>query len=480
MHIIQIASELAPIAKVGGLGDVIYGLSKELIRLGHTVEILLPKYDCIHYDALKNLQIECKEFLCNEGSTSYKNSVWSAEVNDLKVLFIEPHHPKFYFSRGAIYGSPDDIDRFTYFSKAAMEYLHQSKIRPDVLHLHDWPAALAAILHKEVYPELCKGTVFTIHNMEHQGRCDPSHLVRMGVRTEQIQDPYSFQNSNLLKGGIVYSDQITTVSPTYEREIQTPSGGFGLQDTLVQHKKKLRGILNGIDTEFWNPQTDPHLAKTYSANSLIDKRENKRHLRTHLGLSQEDRPLVASVTRLVPQKGPELIKHALKRSVESGAQCILLGSTPIPSLHAEFSLLQEQLKASGHGAILIDKDEALAHLIFAAADLFLIPSLFEPCGLTQLIALRYGAVPIARLTGGLADTVADIDTSTLPPSQRNGFTFDYPDIAGVNWALDRALSCYKREPEKWKELVLRGMQMDFSWKHTAPEYVAVYTAITSK
>lgn len=498
MHIVQIATELAPIAKVGGLGDVIYGLSKELSRLGHTVEILLPKYDCIHYPLLKNLKVEQKELWSYDGPYRFNNTVWSAQVDGLKVLMIEPHHPQYFFSRGMIYGCEDDIDRFSYFSRTAMEYLFKANKRPDAIHLHDWPTALAAVLYKDMYQPLgymAGGTVLTIHNMEHQGRCLPQNLSRTGLRGEsyldpdKMRDPYAFGEVNLLKGGIEYADRVTTVSPTYENEIQTPEGGFGLESVLIKHRAKLKGILNGIDEDFWNPEKDPHLVQKYPTHgidkgrisSLIQgKQENKRQLRTHLGLKDSDAPLVASVSRLVPQKSPDLIKFALSRSLEMEAQCIVLGTSPIPEIHKEFERLQQELATNENAKILLDKDEALAHQIYAAADIFIIPSRFEPCGLTQLIALRYGAVPVARMTGGLADTIFDIDTSSRPAQERNGFTFDALDTQGLDLALTRAIDCFRKEPGKWQQLLLNGVNRDFSWKHAAPEYVSLYQSLPLK
>ena len=493
MHIIHITSELAPIAKVGGLADVVYGLAQELARLGHTVEIVLPKYDCLHYEQLRDLKVEFRELWSFEGPYRFNNTIWSATLAGLKVYLIEPHHPQYFFSRGVIYGCRDDIDRFVYFARTALEFLFKANKQPDAIHVHDWPTALIPVLYKEIYLPLgyqAGGTVMTIHNMEHQGKCTTQNISKIGLRGETyltpdtMQDPYAWDHVNLLKGGIVYADQITTVSPTYIKEIQTPEGGFGLQDTLIKHRHKLTGILNGIDEDFWNPATDTHLIQRYNTHDvnseeqldhiLKAKNENKRQLRTHLRLKDENRPLVASVTRLVPQKGPELIKHAILHTLEIGGQFALLGSASNPMTAHEFEELKLKLLHHGQAAVLIDKDETLAHLIFASADMFIIPSLFEPCGLTQMISLRYGTVPIARVTGGLADTVHDIDTSARPLQERNGFTFDYPDLEGVNWALGRAITCYKTDPKKWRSIIRNGINMDYSWKHTAQDYVKVY------
>jgi starch synthase len=492
MYIIQIGTELCPIAKAGGLADVIAGLAKELSKHGHQVEIILPKYDCLESKELKNLKVEHRELWSFEGRHRYNNTIWSADLDGLRLLLIEPHHPLDYFGRGVIYGSPDDIDRFVYFSRTAMEFLFKIGKQPDVIHVHDWTTALVPVLYEEVYRPLgykVGKTVLTIHNMEHQGHCLPFNLSRVGLRgdhyltPEKMQDPHRLNRINLLRGGIEYADKITTVSPNYEKEIQTPSGGFGLEGVLIDNRKKLKGILNGIDEDFWNPEKDIHLAQRYStrridkgkvSDVLEAKKENKRHLRKHLGIKETDGPLVASITRLVPQKNPQLIKYALNRTVEKGGQFVLLGATPIPAIHEEFETLQKELEENKNIAIFIEYDEALAHQIFAAADMIIIPSMFEPCGLTQLIALRYAAVPIVRLTGGLADTVFDVDTSARPMEERNGFTFEFPDHKGVDWALNRALECFKHHPDKWELLILNGTRQDFSWKRSVLEYLSLY------
>jgi starch synthase len=482
MHIVQIATELAPIAKAGGLADVVYGLSKELIRNRHHVEIILPKYDCLQ---LQNLTLEISK---KKISKELFFSSYSAQFDGLNLILIDLHHPKDFFNRGMIYGCPDDIDRFTAFSLAALEFLTLSKKAPDLIHVHDWPTSLIPILYQQIYKPKgyrVNGIVLTVHNMEYQGKCHPHHLAPFHLPSlDKLHDPLKPTDLNLLKGGIEYADQVTTVSPTYEIEAQHSPAGFGLQETLKRLKHKFHGILNGIDEHFWDPQKDPYLFKMYDTHTIKTaahlravqsaKKENRRSLYKHLQLREEKGPLVACISRLVTQKSPELIKHSLLRTLEKKGQFILLGTTPDRSIEKEFTLLQESYLNHGSVAILMDKDEGLAHQIFAAADLFIIPSLFEPCGLTQLIALRYGTIPIARMTGGLKDTIFDIDTSTAPLEERNGFTFDFPDIQGVNWALDRAIDCFRTDREKWERIMMQGMRQDYSWKHSLPHYLAIY------
>lgn len=481
MHIVHVASEFAPIAKVGGLGDVLHGLSNELVRLGHTVEVILPKYDCLHVEELKNLQVVFRD------KHDYNYTIWSAGYEGVKIVLIEPHHPQDYFNRGVIYGCHDDVDRFIYFSRVAMEYVHKTGKKVDIVHAHDWPTALTAVLCKEAH------TVLTIHSMEHQGKCRPFNLTRVGLKAEtylhpeKMQDPHTPTLLNLLKGGIVYADHVTTVSPTYQREVQTVEGGFGLQDTLIQYSHKFSGILNGIDETYWNPEKDPYLVKRYQTHTvqtqaqldgvLKAKKENKRQLRAHCNLKETAQPLVASVTRLATQKAPHLIRYALLRTLEKGGQFLLLGSGGSPLVAHEFEALSLTLSTHPDVRILLDKDEALAHLIFASADMFIIPSLFEPCGLTQLISLRYGTVPIAHKTGGLADTVFDVDTAPQPQQERNGFTFDFADAPGVDWGLDRAIACFQNDPQKWRTLLLNGMRQDYSWKHATKDYMKIYDGL---
>lgn len=484
MHIVHVASEFAPIAKVGGLGDVLHGLSNELVRLGHSVKVILPKYDCLHIEKLKNLRVAFRN------THPYHYTIWSAECDGVEILLIEPHAPQDYFNRGVIYGCHDDVDRFIYFSRVAMEYVQKGGAKVDIVHAHDWPTALTLVLCKDVR------SVLTIHSIEHQGKCQPFNLTRVGLKAEtylhpeKMQDPYTPTLLNLLKGGIVYADHVTTVSPTYQKEVQTVEGGFGLQDTLIQYSHKFTGILNGIDEAYWNPEKDPHLVKQYQTHPIqtdaqLDavlnaKRENKRQLRAHCHLKQTNSPLVASVTRLATQKAPHLIHHALLRTLEKGGQFLLLGSGGSPLVIYEFETLALKLTTHTDARILLDKDEALAHRIFASADMFIIPSLFEPCGLTQLISLRYGTVPIARRTGGLADTVFDVDTATQPLQERNGFTFDFADAAGVNWGIDRAIACFQNDQKKWRSLLLNGMRQDYSWSHAAKDYVNIYNGLLAK
>jgi len=497
MKIVHICSELAPVAKIGGLADVVFGLAKTFSEQGIDVEVLLPKYDCLDYSSLKNLRVEKRDLWSYEGFQRINNTLWAAELGTIKVLLLETHHPKLYFSRGKIYGCEDDISRFIYFSRAALEALFKSEKWPDILHLHDWPTALGAVLCKDMYSALGMKhlrTLFTIHNILHQGQCSPFDLSQAGLLGEsylypnKMQDPISPHLINLLKGGMLYADAVTTVSPTYQQEIATVEGGYGLDKEVRAIAPKLTGILNGIDLATWDPETDVHLVKKFSIRSydtkeqiekiLEAKRENRKFIQMHLKLGASQAPLVTCISRLVPQKGPELIKECLLRTLELGGQFVLLGSQPPKDLEEIFIKLRQDLHHDPNVAIWLDQDETLAHLLYAASDILIVPSIFEPCGLTQMIALRYGTIPLVRETGGLADTIFDIDTSSASLDKRNGFTFKHPDVSGIRWALDRAIKYKTTQPERWIELMQHGFNADFSWKHSAQQYLELYQKLT--
>lgn len=496
MHIVHISSELAPIAKVGGLADVVSGLSRELSWKGHDVDIIIPKYDCIDSKQIRDMSIETQELLSFYQGQWFSNTIWMGWVENLKVYFIEPHHPRFFFNRGCFYGCDDDIERFLYFSRAAIEFIYKRPLNPDIIHLHDWETAVIATLYTDMYKKIGltkPKVVFSIHNMEYQGKCAPTDLTSIGLDESQYNQPSKMQDNlnhnliNLLKGGIVYSDFITTVSPNYAKEVLTPLGGKGLESTLLKHKHKFKGILNGIDYSYWNPEIDHYLPANYSDREIPSTKKDlktldkkgfiKKFLREKLNLAEDHRPIVGCITRLIPQKGVDLIKHTICHIVQKKGQFVLLGNTPIPSIAAEFHELKHKYQDHPHISLTLNNQEELAHLIFAGSDMFIVPSIFEPCGLTQMIALKYGTIPIVRRTGGLSDTIFDIDNAEVPPELRNGYTFDPPDAAGIDSALDRAVHCWFEEPEKWRNLMVKGMKIDFSWNHPANKYLEIYKSI---
>ncbi|XP_078438964.1 starch synthase 4 isoform X2 [Wolffia australiana] len=485
LHIVHIAAEMAPVAKVGGLGDVVTGLSKALQKKGHLVEIILPKYDCMNHDVIsdmKELDVTVNSYFDGQ---QFENKIWIGIVEGLPVYFIEPCHPWKFFWRGKYYGEHDDFKRFSFFSRAALELLLQSGKKPDIIHCHDWQTSFVPPLYWDIYSSLGLNSAricFTCHNFEYQGASPASELGSCGLdvhqllRPDRMQDNSSHDRINPVKGAIVYSNIVTTVSPTYAQEVRTAEGGRGLHETLNFHSKKFFGILNGIDTDAWNPATDVFLDHQYSADDLHGKADNKAALRQLLNLSSENstQPLVCCITRLVPQKGVHLIRHAIYRTLELGGQFILLGSSPVPHIQREFEEISNHFRDHLHARLILTFDDALSHAIFAASDMFVIPSIFEPCGLTQMIAMRYGSVPIARRTGGLNDSVFDVDDKAIPDDMKNGFTFLVPDEKGLSGAMERSFNLYLENPEVWRELVQKNMRTDFSWDASSSQYEELY------
>ncbi|GJP68970.1 hypothetical protein CLOP_g25604 [Closterium sp. NIES-67] len=489
LHVVHIAAEMAPVAKVGGLADVVTGLSRALQQRGHLVEVVLPKYDCMDYSRIQDLKHLPVEFSCYFDGQQHPCKIWRGMVEGLPVYFLEPQHPARLFWRGTFYGCADDFRRFSFFCRAALEFLWAAGKRPDIIHSHDWQTALVAPLYHDVFmPQGMSSArlAFTCHNFEYQGTDAPQALTGCGLdparhnTLEGMRDNYAGNRINALKGGIVYSDVVTTVSPTYAMEVRGPEYGRGLQVTLQQHAGKFRGVLNGIDAVAWDPRTDALLHRAYGVEDAVQggKAANKAHLRALLGLSSHGadahKPLVVCVTRLVPQKGVHLIRHAIFRARERGAQFVLLGSSPVPDIQYDFESIAQQMASSGDVRLVLKYDEHLSHLLFAAADLAIIPSIFEPCGLTQLIAMRYGAIPLVRRTGGLADSVFDVDDDSVPMDRRNGFSFTKADVQSFNGAFDRAISSYYERREWWQELVVRAMSMDFGWGQSSEQYEELY------
>jgi starch synthase len=433
MKIVHVATEFAPLAKAGGLADMVFGLAKATAKAGHAVSVILPKYGSIDLEQLENVK--------------QKGSVWTGMYQEIAILLLEHE----LFRKKEIYRE-GDAQRFIEFCKLAVDLLKGA----DVVHLHDWPTALVAALSHQK-------TVLTIHNLEYQGKCSSELVLNLGL---EVEDPF-----NLLKCGIIHADAITTVSPSYEKEILTPLGGAHLDGVLREHRHKLTGILNGIDDDMWHPGKDNLLCRKYSAKTYLKgKAANRANLFRHYGV--EKGPLVCCISRLVPQKGPELMRYGLEKVLKAGGQIAVIGTPSTPEIGELFRPYR------GYCFIFLDYNEAIAHMTYAASDMILVPSIFEPCGLTQMIALKYGCIPIVRKTGGLADTIFDVDTSDKPVEERNGFVFDYPDQAGVDWALDRALKCYFETPKRWDELVKRGMGLDFSWSRSTDAYLEIYKKLS--
>lgn len=476
MQILHVTTEFAPIAKAGGLGDVLVGLCRELTQQNQDVTIILPKYDLIPESLLKNVKIDLASFPCIEHGMNHANTMWSAEVEGCRLLLLEPHHPKNYFHRKQIYGCHDDTARFLYFSKACMEYLQAKRKTPQILHLHDWPTSIAALLAKDLYKLPVSKIVLTIHNAEYQGLCATWDLDAIGLTSanyaskDKLQDDHQPHAINLLKGGIVFADVVNTVSRTYAKEILNPEIGGSLSATFCKYEKKLSGILNGIDQILWNPATDIALETQYRADQGIEKilsaKESARgQLRKRFDLGKNQRPWIGVITRIVPQKGPKLIEEGLALTLEQNGTFLLLGSSPIPSLQEHFDNLKKKYAKNENVLLHFEYDEMTAHQIYAALDFLLMPSHFEPCGLAQLIAMRYGTIPIVRKTGGLQDTVFD---------ERNGFVFQNETKPDLAHAIKRAVHLFQKNPAEFHALILHVMGQNFSWEKPTQEYLKLY------
>jgi len=468
MEIVHIASEFAPLAKVGGLADAVAGLTKALAAKGHNVEVILPRYDLFPPLELQKV----RKFLVIEKGIQIEATLWTTQYEGVTLTLISADHPEGYFHRQKIYGEMDDNDRFLFFCKVASKVIQQKTSPPDVLHLHDWMTAAIPLFLKKNRPEKI---IFTIHNMKHQGKCAPFNLERLGLDfdEEALCDPIEPEALNLFKGAVLESNQVTVVSPTYAKEIQTKEGGFGLSTFLSAHKKKIQGVLNGIDTEYWDPETDPLLEANYSLKTFAEgKKANKYLVQKRLDLTLDEKaPLIVAITRLVPQKGPDLIAYGIERCAQLGGQFVLLGSFGDKETERQFEQLKRSFAYDRHIAFHLEYDEPLSHLLYGASDMFLMPSLFEPCGLTQMIAMRYGSIPLVHATGGLKDTVFDPSSSKKP----NGFSFQIPDNKGVSSVLERAFSVYHGPKQKWEELILNGMGSDWSWDASAQKYLDLYS-----
>ncbi|PIE82913.1 MAG: glycogen synthase GlgA [Candidatus Contendobacter odensis] len=490
MYIVQIASECAPVAKVGGLADVIFGLSRELEIRGNEVHLVLPKYDCMRYDQIWGLQITMPDLWVPWYDGAIHCSVWFGFAHGRKCFLIEPHSQDNFFNRGHFYGFSDDISRFAFFSKAALEFLLQDNRRPDIIHCHDWQTGLVPVLLFEQYARggldrqrIC----YTIHNFKHQGLTGDSPLRATGLtdiahyfNTDRLRDDLNHTAVNLMKGGVVYSNFVTTVSPTHAHEARYTDQGGGLGHTLNVHGSKFGGVLNGIDYEVWNPEIDPHIPAHYGIETLDDKYKNKEALCDRLWLSKEYKPVIAYVGRLDSQKGVDLIHHALFYALRQHAQFVLLGSSPDPHINHHFWNLKRHLNDSADCHLELGFDEELSHLIYAGADMIVMPSLFEPCGLTQMISLKYGTVPIVRAVGGLKDTVFDKDYSEKPWEERNGFVFHQPDHAGIESAMYRAIRLWFDFPNDFRQLMMHGMSCDYSWCRPGQDYMNIYEHIRCK
>ena len=475
-----IGSECHPFVKTGGLGDVMYALPRELARLNCDVRVILPRYACIPQE-YQDKMVYRGEFYMDLGNTGRNYYVGIMEyVNDGVVYdFIDNEE---FFSWGSPYTNlVDDIPKFCFFSKAALAALNYMNWIPDIVHCHDWQAALVPVYLRTLFKDSPVGhakSILTIHNLRFQGVYNiptikywsglPDSVFNMGA----LQQDYV--EANMLKGGLAYADRITTVSGTYAYEIQTPEYGERLEDHLRYHNWKLRGIVNGIDYEMWNPETDPALAENYGLGNVLEhKMANKRALQRELGLEEnESKFVIGLISRLTNQKGLDLVSSIIPQVLDGNTQVIVLGTGD-----KQYEDTFRYYEGAYHGTFsaCIQYDEARAHRIYAGSDALLVPSRFEPCGLTQLNAMHYGTLPIVRETGGLKDTVEPYNNFT---GDGNGFTFDRYDAGLLLDAINRAKTVYFTNRYHWDEVVQRDMAKDVSWTNSAWQYRNLYLELT--
>jgi starch synthase len=468
----MVASEVHPFAKTGGLADVLGALPRALVKLGHHVDVVMPKYRAV------SVGQPIGQITVTLGGQVDAVNVSAVTDRGVRVVFIA--HPA-YFERDYLYGAasrdyPDNPERFAFLNQAALTWAASTGQPYDIVHAHDWQAGLVPLLIRNVpawQGTARPATVFTIHNLAYQGVFDASWLPRLGLGWDLMRiDALEFWSRiSFLKGGIVFSDVITTVSPRYAEEIQTPELGFGFDGILRSRSSDLVGILNGIDYDQWDPERDLNLPVPYSASKMAGKSAAKRRVLEAFGLPRTPdirrRPLVGMISRMVDQKGFDLLDQLANALPALNASFVLLGSGE-PRHEARWTELAA--RHPNRVGVRIGFDDGLAHLVEGGADMFLMPSRFEPCGLNQMYSLRYGTVPIVRATGGLFDTVHDVDARS---GRGTGFTFaDYSPVALLD-ALGRALEMFENRPA-WRRIQRAGMQKDFSWDASAVDYVKVY------
>ena len=474
MKIAMLSSEIAPFAKTGGLADVLGTLSVALEKRGYDISLIMPAYRCVLNGPFA-LDETGMQLTVRLGVSAEQSTVLEGRLGqNISVYLVRADR---YFDRDFLYGTPygdypDNAERFTFFCRAALEMIRRHPV--EIIHCHDWQSALGIVFLKAQsshYREFASAkTVLTAHNLGFQGIFRESNWPLLGLDRSYYSPEYLefFGNINFLKGGLIFADKITTVSPTYAQEIMSAEQGFGLQGILRQRAADVTGILNGVDYNEWNPEIDPFIARRYGAHDLTGKRICKEKLQRTLGLPvRSELPLLGMVSRLTSQKGFDLIQQIFDRIMTQELQLVLLGSG---ELRYEDFFVTAAARFPEKFAVRMGFDEALAHQIEAGADIFLMPSLYEPCGLNQMFSLKYGTLPIVRAIGGLKDTVIDYDAE---PDKGTGFVFDRYEPNALWESIERALRVFV-DNRLWTALIHRAMGMDFSWDRSAQAYSNLY------
>jgi starch synthase len=471
MRVAILSSEAVPFAKTGGLADVAGALPKALRENGEEASLVIPLFEQIDRKLLRQQIIDNLDVNWRGGV--YRAHAFYSDAAGAPVFLIDAPE---YFARNSIYGFRDDHIRFAFFCRAALALFKRLMAPPDIVHLNDWPGGFAAAelrarRRDDTYYERTR-TLFSIHNLAYQGAFDPDDLWKLGFDANERDAFMMDGTASALKAGLMTSDALSTVSRRYSYEIQAPEHGHGLEWILRARRDRLVGITNGVDYDVWNPATDPHLSAHFDADNLEGKRECKRDLLRTFGLPEElDRPIIANISRLTSQKGYDLIKEAGGAILETGAFFIALGSGA--SEYEDYLQLMRDYAPRQVG-VFKGFNEPLAHRIEAGADIFLMPSLFEPCGLNQMYSTRYGTVPVVRATGGLDDTVQDFDRVKM---SGNGFKFGPYTASAMLDKIHEALYCYA-EPEVWRVIQQNGMRVDNSWRAAARKYIELYRSVT--
>lgn len=479
MKLLYVSSEAFPFAATGGLGDVLGSLPPavcDLLGAGGDVRVVLPLYPIIRQKFSAEIRLE-KEIVVPLAWRQQYCGIWSAEYKGVKFYFLDN---EYYFKRSSFYGSYDDGERFAFFGKAVMEMMRAIAFYPNILHANDWQSALSVIYLKRKYA-LLPGygdirTLYTIHNIEYQGIYDFSILGDVFDLSEEDRWVVEHNGAiNLTKGAITVADRVSTVSETYARELMTPEYAHGLDGVLRDAAQKLCGIVNGIDTAYYDPENDPALPYSYNAATLTGKEKNKAALQKMCGFDvKKDIPLIAMVSRLASHKGFDLVCRVLEEMLCCDSMQFVLLGTGEPLLEDFFREMTARYPQKMHAVLKFDKD--LSKQIYAGADIFLMPSRSEPCGLSQMIASRYGAVPVVRETGGLYDT---IHPYIAEDGSGNGFTFASYNAHDMMYVLRQAEALYA-DRRSWRKLMRRAMRTDFSWSASAQRYLTLYRFILTE